>query len=94
MFKSDDSQSSGEEVRKKALSYKHSNHNFSNLAGEYVDILTDDDVPTTEKFKANFKPLEVLSEVFYQVTNFSTDSPVSNIAGSSKKYSFKRKNFP
>ena len=93
MFKSDDSRSSGEEVRG-ALSFQRSNNTFSNVAGDCIDILTDDDVPTTEKFKANFKPLEVMSEVFYQVTNFSTDSPVNNLTGSGKKYSFKRKNFP
>ena len=91
MFKSDpnDSQSSREEVHK-ALHFQRNNQSVSNEAGECTDILTDYDVPTTEKFKANFNPLEVMSEVFYQVTNFSTDSPVSNLAGSCKKYSFKR----
>ena len=32
---------------------------------EYVDKLTDDDAPVTEKYKANFNPLEAMSEVFY-----------------------------
>ena len=61
--------------------------------GEYVDKLTDDDVPATEKFKANFNPLEVMTEVFYQVTNFARDTPQSSLS-TGKKYSFKRKNLP
>ena len=33
-----------------------------------------DDVPPTEKIKAKFNPLEVMSEVFYQVTNFNDEN--------------------
>ena len=53
-----------------------------------------DDVPPTEKIKAKFNPLEVMSEVFYQVTNFNDENRQNSLSSQGKKYSFKRKNLP
>ena len=61
VFKSDDSLSSGDEAMK---ALKLNGQCFSH-SGECVDKLTDDDVPATEKLKASFNPLEVMTEVFY-----------------------------
>ncbi len=90
MFKSDDNHSSGDEVARNALRSGYAAENE-----EYGDILTDDcdDVPHTEKFKVNFNPLEVMSEIFYQVTNFNPEIPQSSLT-TGKNYSFKRKNLP
>lgn len=53
-----------------------------------------DDVVGDGSVKNNFNPLEVMSEVFYQITNFAREVPSTSFSPRGAQYSFKRMNMP